>query len=138
MRKTLTVALATTLIVASAGESSAALRILKISYKSPRPVGEYVFIKNRGAKAVAMRGWTLRDRDGHVYRFPTFSLPSGKAVTVHTGKGRNNDNTLYWGRSHFVWDDDGDTAILRRKDGSFSAKCSYRGGRRGYTLCPGH
>jgi hypothetical protein len=138
MRKTLLFALTAALVLASATQASAALRILKINYKSPRPAGEYVLIKNKGTKAVAMKGWTLRDIDDHVYRFPNFSLPPGKAVTVHAGKGRSDSNTLYWGRSHPVWDAHGDTAILRRKDGSFSSKCSYPGGWPGYTLCPGY
>jgi hypothetical protein len=72
---------------------------------------ETVVIVNGGSTSVVMTGWTLRDRDAHVFRFPTFSLRAGARVTVHNGQGSDNAANLYW-------DSDGKcgttTAMVRR------------------------
>src|SRR5262252_3653216 len=47
--------------------------------------GEWVLLTNTTGKSVTMTNWTLRDKAGHVYRFPSFVLKARKSVEVHTG-----------------------------------------------------
>jgi len=72
---------------------------------------ETVIIANRG-RGVALQNWTLRDGQGNVFVFPDLYLASGSEVRIHTGKGENTPQHLYWNRDAAVWGESGDTAIL--------------------------
>jgi Lamin Tail Domain len=72
------------------------IQIKEIYYNSPGSDtgsntslnAEWVLIKNTAAKAISLKGWTLRDTSSHVYHFPsTYKLGAGHSVKVHTGKG---------------------------------------------------
>lgn len=86
---------------------------------------EYVQLKNTSTSSKYITGWTLRDAQNHVYKFPSTKIGPGKYMTVRTGKGTNNWNTRYWGRSSYVWNNTGDTAYLRNKSGTLVDKCSW-------------
>jgi hypothetical protein len=88
---------------------------------------EAVVIVNEGTYSVVMTGWTLRDRDNHVFRFPTFTLRGGGRVTIHNGQGADNAGNLYWDSDDYVWNNYGDGATLRRRNGSRVDACSYSG-----------
>ncbi len=79
---------------------------------------EWIRITNKGASAKSLSGWTLRDETGYVYRFGAFTLGAGKSVVVHTGKGSNNAGNRYWGRTWYVWNNDGDKATLKNSSGT--------------------
>ena len=66
-----------------------------------------------------MKGWKITDKGKkHTYYFPsTFVLKAKKTVTIYTGKGKNTANKLYWGRSAYVWNNEGDTAYLYNAQG---------------------
>ncbi|MDJ0384556.1 lamin tail domain-containing protein [Streptomyces sp. G-G2] len=64
--------------------------------------------------AVSLKGWTLTDASNHTYTFATFTLGAGKAVTVKTGKGTNTATPLFQQRAADGWNNDKDTATLRR------------------------
>ena len=51
---------------------------------------ESVAIVYNGDDLVNMRGWTLRDRDGHVFRFPDYRVLPGSFVYVRTGSGNDH------------------------------------------------
>jgi hypothetical protein len=74
-----------------------------------------------------MTGWKLRDRDGHVYRFSAFTLRPGGRVRVHTGWGSDKAGNLYWDSNRYVWNNDGDRALLRRQSRSLVNRCYYNG-----------
>ena len=57
--------------------------------------GEWVQLTNTTAKSVAMTNWTLRNKVGHVYRFPSYVLKARKSVEVHTGTDKNSAINLY-------------------------------------------
>lgn len=107
-----------------------------VQYDSPGPDNgsnyslnhEYVVITNGTAHLKRLKGWTLRDTAGHVYRFPRTNLKPGHSVTVHTGSGRNNPGDRYWGQGNYVWNNDGDTAILRTRAGALIDKCHWVSG----------
>ncbi len=143
MRKTVVLMIAAVLVLGFTAQASAAIRITKIYYDSPGSDtgsnaslnAEYVLIKNTGTRAKTLTGWTLRDAANHVFKFPTFKLGAGSLVYVHTGKGSKTAHHLYWGSGAYIWNNDGDTARLRRRDGSLDDTCSYSGGSPGYKLC---
>lgn len=80
--------------------------------------GEWVMVTNSGASPAVMAGWTLSDdRNRPVYEFPQFTLGSGASVTVFTVEGHDSADKLYMGRSAPIWNNDGDTAILKDVSG---------------------
>jgi micrococcal nuclease len=87
---------------------------------------EYVVFENTGSDAVEMGAWRLLDEAEHTYIFPSdFVLDAGQFVTVYTGKGDDSDTELYWGRESPVWNNSGDTVILRNSDGETVIEQSY-------------
>jgi hypothetical protein len=122
-------------IPATASSRGGGVRIVKIAFDPPGSDNgsntslnkELVVVANVGASPVVMTGWTLRDRDDHVFRFPTFMLRAGARVTVHNGQGSDNAGNLYWDSDGYVWNNDGDVATLRRGNGSRADRCAYSG-----------
>jgi hypothetical protein len=115
------VALVVPMLQGTASAATSPVKITKVFYDSPgkdttanKSVnGEYVVIKNTGAKAVSLTGWILHDESRHVYKFVPFRLKAHKSVVVRTGKGKNTAKTLYMGRGWHIWNNDHDSATLR-------------------------
>ncbi|REE97443.1 lamin tail domain-containing protein [Thermomonospora umbrina] len=126
-------AAAAVVLAPTAAEAAGAIQIYRVYYDSPgKDTGsnsslnaEWVQIKNKGSKARQLKNWRLRDKNGFVYTFGTFTLRAGATVTVRTGKGSNTSKTRYWGRSWYVWNNTGDTAYLRFPNGSLADSCSW-------------
>ncbi|WP_030978992.1 lamin tail domain-containing protein [Streptomyces sp. NRRL S-1824] len=74
---------------------------------------EWVELTNNDRRAVNLDGWTLRDEDGHRYRFDDVRLAGRATVRIHTGVGRDTRTDLYQDRRSYVWDNRSDTAALR-------------------------
>lgn len=89
---------------------------------------EWVQVKNTSKKMVKLEGWTLSDRHSHVYRFPPTNLSAGKTITVYTGKGTNSPSRRYWGQKNYIWNNTGDRATLRKKNGTIVDRCSWGDG----------
>jgi len=95
--------------------------------------GEWVQLTNTTGTSVSLSHWTLRDKAGHVYRFPAFALKAHKSVVVHTGSGENNAANLYWGHkppksTSYVWNNSGkETATLKNAAGKAVDNRSYTG-----------
>ena len=89
---------------------------------------EWVAIRSFGQRTRQLKGWTLRDRAGHVYRFPSFELRPNTTVKVHTGDGRRTRHDLYWRTEYYVWNGSGDVAILRQNDGRLIDRCRWGNG----------
>lgn len=87
--------------------------------------GEQVVVVNRGATAVALTGWKLRDDSTqNRYRFPDgTTLPAGGRVTIHVGSGTDTPSDLHWGRRYPILDNAGDTVLLLDPHGNV---VSYR------------
>jgi len=86
---------------------------------------EWVRITNVTSSAKSLTGWTLRDASSHVYAFPSFSLPAGASVKVHTGSGSDTGSDLYWNAGYYIWNNSGDTAVLRNGGGTRVDSCAY-------------
>ena len=127
------------LVLAAADPALAGIRFTKIQYESPGPDtgsnasldAEFVVIKNTGAHTKQLRGWKLIDKrtgtegGDEVFRFPRFRLHPGAIVRIHTGRGARTHHDLYWGKSHYVWGDDADTAYLKNRAGRQVDSCAY-------------
>lgn len=74
---------------------------------------EWVELTNNNRRAVNLDGWTLRDEDGHRYRFDDVRLAGRATLQIHTGVGRDTRTDLYQDRRNYVWDNRSDTATLR-------------------------
>jgi Lamin Tail Domain len=125
------------LFVADPAEAASSLQISRILYN---PAGsdtgtnshlnqEYIRIRNLSSTTKSIAGWRVRDAAGHSYTFPTGAriLP-GEEATLRTGKGTNSSKTFYWGRTWYIWNNNGDKAYLIRSDGTTADTCSYGGG----------
>ena len=99
--------------------------IYKVQYDSPGSDtgsnsslnAEYVVLKNTTSTNRSLTGWTLKDKTGYTYRFPTFTLKAGASVTIHTGKGSATATHRYYNRTWYVWNNTGDSAYLRDSKG---------------------
>lgn len=135
LMRVIAISLTTLLLLAPATSAAAAIRIKRIQYDSPGSDtgsnkslnAEWVKIKNTGKKAVNLKRWTLRDTSSHVYSFGNFKLKAGRTVTIHTGKGSNNAKHRYWGSGAYIWNNDGDTAKLK-KGSKVKDKCKWGSG----------
>lgn len=87
---------------------------------------EYVSPENRGTDPIAMGGWTLSDAAGNAYSFPDgFELAPSDEVTIDTHEGADTATELYWGSDRAVWNNDGDTVIVRSADGAIRIEYTY-------------
>jgi lamin tail-like protein len=131
--------------LATGGPAQAAgsVHIAEIYYNSPGADtgshtslnAEWVKVTNSTSASASLTGWTLSDADRHTYRFGTYRLGAGKSVYVHTGRGTNTGLNRYQGRSWYVWNNDKDTATLRRSTGTRADGCSYSNRSRSYVYC---
>lgn len=105
----------------------AQVTIVLVAYDPPGDdvQGEYVLLRNAGGSAATLTGWTLRDEADTVFMFPAFTLAAGAEVSVWTKSGTNDDANLYWGRGQPIWNNAGDTAILRDAAGAEVARYGY-------------
>ena len=76
--------------------AASAVSFSKVQYDSPgNDIGsnkslnnEWVVVTNHGSNPKELTGWTIRDPQGHIFKFATsFKLKPGQSVKVHTGKG---------------------------------------------------
>lgn len=102
------------------------------------PNREYVRIACVAAEPASLAGYTLQDRFGHRYRFPSLTLHPGYTALVFSGEGTDlleeaGQARLFWRAGGPVWNNDGDEATLRDPMGTVVDRVlvSPRGSRRG-------
>jgi len=61
-------------------------------------------------------------------------IKARKSVKLHSGKGGDTSSNLYWDRGWYVWNNDGDKAILRTSSGTLKDTCTWGDGI-GYKNC---
>lgn len=131
------------LLPVQAQAAAGSVHLYKVYYDSPGTdtrsnsslTAEYVQIRNTTSKAVSLKGWTLTDASNHKYTFGTYSLGKGKTVTVRTGKSKDTTANRYQNRGAYVWNNDKDTATLKKASGSKVDTCSYNSTKADYTMC---
>lgn len=88
--------------------------------------GEYLVFENTEAKSLSLSGWTVSDSADHSYTIPdNVVLESGEQLTLYTGPGTSSNGTLYWGSETAIWNNDGDTVIVRSATGTIVLEQSY-------------
>ena len=88
--------------------------------------GEYIRLKNTGGSSIALGGWTVSDSVGHTYSFPNgASLGAGEALTLYTGSGSSGGASYYWGSDSAIWNNGGDTVIVRTGSGEMVVRMEY-------------
>lgn len=88
--------------------------------------GESVTVGNQGDAPLNLGGWTVGDDDGHRYTVPDgVSLAPNATLTLHTGSGSDGGGTLYWGADGAVWNNGGDTVIVRNASGAVVLEYRY-------------
>jgi hypothetical protein len=123
------------LTVAGTAAPAGSIPFTRIQYRAKSLNGEWVRVTNTTAATVDLKGWTIRDAGNHVYTFgSSLRLNRGGSVYLHTGKGANSSVHRYWGRTASVWNDSGDTAILRTAAGKTVDTCKWGAGS-GVTAC---
>lgn len=95
---------------------------------------EWVRLRNNTSKTVQLKGWTVRDKAGHVYTFSSFTIKSHVTVYLHTGKGTNTTTNRYWGSGNYIWNNGGDTAYLKNTGKTTIDTCSWKTVK-SYTNC---
>lgn len=85
---------------------------------------EWVCFSNYGGDA-DVTGWRVRDEANHTYVFPSFTLPAGETVRLHTGSGPDGQTDLYWGSGRAIWNNSGDTVYLYNARGSLVDRYGY-------------
>src|SRR6478752_1082292 len=136
-------AVAAPIAAATSAQALPAIMIYKVQYDSPGSDtgsntslnAEYVVIKNTTRSNRVLTGWTLRDKTGYTYRFPTFTLRAGATVTVHTGKGTASSTHRYYNKTWYVWNNTGDAAYLRDAQGVLRHSCTWTSAGPGYKAC---
>ncbi|QLH77243.1 lamin tail domain-containing protein [Halosimplex rubrum] len=79
---------------------------------------EYLVFENTASDSLDLSGWTVEDEAGKTYTFPDdYTLEAGATVTLHTGSGTVSESDLYWGAGSPVWNNAGDTVIVRNSKG---------------------
>jgi hypothetical protein len=139
-------AMALGLTMASGAAAQAAtyrMQIYEIWYNSPGPDyggnaslnHEWVELHNTSDSSINLSRWTLRDKAGHVFVFGSYTIKPHGYVTIHTGHGSATQTDRYWNHSWYIWNNTGDTAILRNQNGTSIDSCTYKGTSRGYVYC---
>ncbi|MBB4746995.1 lamin tail domain-containing protein [Actinoplanes lobatus] len=127
-----------------AGPAVGSIQFTRIQYNAPgvdkktnKSInGEYFRLTNKTKSTVNLKGWTVRDAAGNLYRFTAnYYLGAGKNVYVRTGKGSNTSSTRYWGKTKHVWNNGGDSALLRTGADKTIDTCKWTKPGSGYTNC---
>ena len=100
------------------------------------PNGEYVRIACVAGEPASLAGYTLQDRFGHRYRFPSLTLHPGYTALLFSGEGTDlleaaGQARLYWRAGGPVWNNDGDEAVLRDPAGTVVDRVIIRPRRSG-------
>jgi hypothetical protein len=119
--------------IPAAQAATGSVHLAKIYYNSPGKDtrsnaslnAEWVTITNSTSSARSLTGWTLTDASRHKYTFGSFTLRAGKTVKVHTGSGSDTSANKFQDRRAYVWNNDKDTATLRKSSGTKVDSCSY-------------
>jgi micrococcal nuclease len=88
---------------------------------------EYIEFRNKCAYDVDLTGWTVEDKAGHIYIFPNFIVPDKTKFTLHTGKGTDTANRLYWNRNTPIWNNGGDALTMKMQNGQQVLYHRYEG-----------
>lgn len=87
---------------------------------------EYIKIQNNRNRTINMSGWTISDEASERYVFPNnYKISSGEDITIYTGEGMTNKNSVYINSDRSIWNNGGDTIYIKNNKGDQILKYSY-------------
>jgi micrococcal nuclease len=90
---------------------------------------EYVVFENTGGGTLDISGWVVEDEADHTYTVPSgTTVEPGETVALYTGSSGSDagaDISLYWGSGSAIWNNGGDTVIVRTEDGKTVLEYEY-------------
>lgn len=92
--------------------------------------GEWIDIVNKGNRTLSLENWRLRDPATRFYEFSksklSASIPAGKLMRIHIGKGTDSALNRYWGLDAVIFDNDiGQGVYLLDPDNDIRATFAY-------------
>ena len=95
-------------------------------------VGEFVSVVNDTAKDLNLDGWVLHAAASRQrrYKFPPITLKAGAEIKVWSKAGADDAKNLHWGRRQAVWNNTGDTVVLRNARGRVMVRVPVRSAKR--------
>jgi micrococcal nuclease len=78
---------------------------------------EYIVFYNANTYNLDLGDWTVKDCATNIYKFKRFILKTNSRVFLYSGKGKDDDKSLYWDSLKPIWNNDHDTLYLRDKNG---------------------
>ena len=106
---------------------------ISIAEVEPDPPGrdygnEYVRLRNDGAGAADLAGWTVRDESSsHRFVFPpNTTIGPGDSITLRSGCGDSGGDLFWWECDHDpVWSNDGDMVLVLDPFGNVATRHRY-------------
>lgn len=119
------------------------IEISEVQYNSPgidsrfnRSLnGESFTLRNEGRRSVQLRNHTVRDEQGHTYRFGWLRLRGGEEVTVHTGYGRDSLRRVFQDSPRHLYSNYRGSITLRDDEGRRLDRCSWDRWDGGHKSC---
>jgi hypothetical protein len=88
--------------------------------------GEFIVLRNTGKTPIQLRGWTVRSASTKKkFALPSYRLPAGARVKIHSGKGRSGKGHVYLDAGREVWRNHRDTAVVRHSTGPVASRFSW-------------
>ena len=87
---------------------------------------EYFELRNKCKHSVELTRHIIRDNANNTFMFSNFTLDAKSVVTVHTGKGDNNQTDLYWQGKRAIWNNNGDTFRMWNPEGELLLEYAYK------------
>lgn len=84
---------------------------------------EYVEIINTGSLEKTITGFTLWSGSTQIYTVPTFTMPAGKSIRIHSAAGVDTATDLYMALSAAAFVESSGLAALNNSSGS--VRCTY-------------
>jgi len=79
---------------------------------------EYIAFQNVDSFLIQIKGWTMRDDNGHVFTFPTFLMQPGQVCRVYTDEFHPDWCGFTYRNSFAIWNNESDCAFLRDRWGT--------------------
>lgn len=79
---------------------------------------EYVTFRNKCTEPKEITDWVVFDAKNTIFRFPKLILENKTTVTLFSGEGTNTQDSLYWGLTQAVWNNDGDKLTMLDQKGN--------------------
>lgn len=86
---------------------------------------EWIEFQNKGTEAVNLEGFVLEDSASNNYTFGAVTISPEQILKLYSGCGADTITALYWCSDGSIWNNNGDTAILRDTEGLYVADYQY-------------